>query len=180
MGRVLRGVVHGLGGLAMLVLGGCASTSGPTEPHDPFESFNRSMFSFNKVLDDAVFGPVAHGYVAVTPEPAREAVFNFFDNLAYLTTVVNQFLQGKVERGFEDTGRFIVNSTFGLAGLIDFASGVGIPRHDEDFGQTLAVWGVEPGPYLVLPLIGPSGFRDAVGIGVNRVAVPSSPYSLRI
>ena len=164
MGRRLRGNVRGLVGAAVLLLAGCAGTSGPTEPHDPYESFNRSMFSFNKALDDALFAPLAHGYVAVTPPPAREAVFNFFDNLSYLTVVVNQFLQGKIERGFEDAGRFVINSTFGLAGLVDFASGIGIPRNDEDFAQTLAIWGVGAGPYLELPVFGPRTMRGVPGI----------------
>ena len=117
-----RRIGRGLTGLSMLLLVGCASTGVETEPHDPYESFNRSMYAFNKALDDAVLGPISEGYVAVTPAPARQAVFNVFDNLAYLTTMVNQFLQGKVERGFEDAGRFIINSTFGLAGIMDPAT----------------------------------------------------------
>jgi phospholipid-binding lipoprotein MlaA len=168
MRRRFRGTVGGAAFAAVLVLAltGCASTGEDaiTEPHDPYEGFNRSMFAFNKALDDAVFNPVADGYVAITPEPARDAVFNFFDNLAYLTTVVNQLLQGKVERGFEDAGRFVINSTFGLAGLIDFAGGIGMPRHEEDFAQTLAVWGVGAGPYLELPILGPNTFRSLPGI----------------
>lgn len=152
--------------LAIAVLAGCAS-SGPTEPHDPYEGFNRSMFAVNEALDGAILEPLASGYVAITPEPVRAGVFNVFDNLAYLGTALNQFLQGKVERGFEDTGRFIVNSTFGLGGLIDFASGIGIQRHEEDFGQTLAVWGMGTGPYLELPLFGPNTFRSLPAIPVD-------------
>jgi len=159
--RMISGAMVG----ALLALSGCASTSDlATEPHDPYESFNRSMFAFNKTLDENLFSPISKGYVAVTPEPAREAVFNFFDNLGYLTTVVNQLLQGKIERGFEDAGRFLINSTFGLGGLIDFASGIEIARNQEDFDQTLAVWGVPPGPYLELPLLGPNTFRSLPGI----------------
>jgi phospholipid-binding lipoprotein MlaA len=148
------------------MLVGC-TTSGPTEPHDPYEGFNRSMFAVNDALDGAVLEPLAKGYVAITPQPVRAGVFNVFDNLAYLGTALNQFLQGKVERGFEDTGRFIVNSTFGLGGLIDFASGVGIERHEEDFGQTLAVWGMGTGPYLELPFFGPNTFRSLPAIPVG-------------
>lgn len=158
--RMMSGVV----GAAMLALSGCASTDVAMEPHDPFEPFNRSMFAFNKALDETLFSPIAKGYTAVTPAPARQAVFNFFDNLAYLTTVVNQFLQGKIERGFEDVGRFVINSTFGLGGLIDFASGLEMERNQEDFDQTLAVWGVPTGPYLELPLLGPNTFRSLPGI----------------
>lgn len=164
MRRSLRGIVSGVAGAAAIAVSGCATNGVPTEPHDPYEGFNRAMFSFNKTLDDALFGPISDGYVAVTPEPAREAVFNFFDNLAYLTTVVNQLLQGKIERGFEDAGRFVINSTFGIGGLVDFASGIGIARNQEDFDQTLTVWGVGPGPYLELPLFGPNTMRSLPGI----------------
>jgi phospholipid-binding lipoprotein MlaA len=153
---------------AALILSGCATTgSAPTEPHDPFESFNRSMFTFNKGLDEAFFGPLAQGYAHITPQPAQAAVFNFFENLAYLTTAVNQLLQGKIERGFEDAGRFVINSTFGLAGLVDFASGIDMPRNREDFGQTLAVWGLGSGPYLELPFLGPNTFRSLPGLAAD-------------
>ncbi len=169
MRRTLRGIAGGII-CATVLLSGCASTGdGVSETYDPYESFNRSMFSFNKTLDDAFFGPIADGYVAVTPEPAREAVYNVFDNLAYLTTMVNQFLQGKIERGFEDAGRFIINSTFGLGGLVDFATGIGIERNEEDFDQTLAVWGIGAGPYLELPLLGPNTFRSLPGIPADSV-----------
>jgi phospholipid-binding lipoprotein MlaA len=161
-------MMAGVLALGALALGGCAGTGGvEREPHDPYEGFNRSMFAFNKVLDDAIFGPIADGYVAVTPDPMREAVFNFFDNLAYLTTIINQMLQGKIERGLEDTGRFVINSTFGLGGLVEFASGIDIPRHEEDFGQTLAVWGLGTGPYLELPLLGPNTFRSVPGLAAD-------------
>ena len=157
-------MMWGAAGAVLLALSGCASTDVATEPHDPYESFNRNMFAFNKALDENLFSPIADGYVAITPEPAREAVFNFFDNLGYLTTVVNQLLQGKIETGMADAGRFLINSTFGLGGLIDFASGIEMPRNQEDFDQTLAVWGVSPGPYLELPLLGPNTFRSLPGI----------------
>ena len=169
--RIVRKFFQRLGrcvvaGGCALILAGCA-TSGPTEPYDPYEGFNRKMFGFNKALDEAIFGPVSRGYTAITPEAAREGIFNVFDNLAYLGTALNQFLQGKIERGFEDTGRFIINSTFGLGGLVDFASGIGIPRHEEDFGQTLAVWGLGAGPYLELPFLGPNTFRTLPAIPVD-------------
>ena len=166
----IRNAVFGIVGATMLVLSGCATIDGPTEPHDPYESFNRSMFSFNSKLDNVLLGPLSKGYVHVTPAPARTAVFNFFENLGYLTTVLNQFLQGKVERGLEDAGRFVINSTFGLGGLVDFASGIDMQRNQEDFGQTLAVWGMQPGPYLELPLLGPNSFRSLPGIPVDAAS----------
>lgn len=182
MVRRLRGTVAASVVLVLLICTGCASTGNQVrEPHDPYEGFNRSMFAFNKALDQAIFGPISKGYTAVTPAPAREAIFNFFDNLAYLTTAINQFLQGKIEKGFEDTGRFIVNSTFGLGGLVDFASGIEMPRRTEDFAQTLAVWGVGAGPYLELPLFGPNTFRSVPGIPADAVTDVvtwvNSPYN---
>lgn len=181
MQRIVRRVVLGLTGLSALLLTGCASTGVETEPHDPYEGFNRSMFAFNKALDDAVLAPLSRGYVAITPAPARQAIYNVFENLGYLTTMVNQFLQGKVERGFEDGGRFIINSTFGLGGLVDFATGVGIERNQEDFDQTLAVWGVDPGPYLELPVLGPNVVRGLPAIPADMVTDVvfwvNSPYN---
>jgi phospholipid-binding lipoprotein MlaA len=118
-------------------------------------------------LDDAFFRPLSQGYAHVTPGPARAAVYNFFENLSYLTTVVNQLLQGKIERSFEDAGRFVINSTFGLGGLVDFASGINMPRNQEDFGQTLAVWGLDSGSYLELPFLGPNTFRSLPGIAAD-------------
>lgn len=149
-----------------IALGGCAGSGPPVadETYDPLEGMNRSVFGFNKALDENLLGPISDGYVAVTPEPARDAIYNFFDNLGYLTTAANQFLQGKFERGLEDTARFVFNSTFGLAGFIDFSSGVGFERRQEDFDQTLAVWGLPPGAYLELPLLGPNTVRGLPGI----------------
>jgi len=170
MQRIARQIVLGLTGLSALLLMGCASTDVATEPHDPYEGFNRSMFAFNKALDDALIGPISEGYVAITPDPARQAIFNVFANLGYLTTMVNQFLQGKVERGFEDAGRFLINSTFGLGGLVDFATGVGIERNQEDFDQTLAVWGVDAGPYLELPILGPNTVRSLPAIPADALS----------
>lgn len=167
--RAARGLAAVIITLALLgSLAGCA-TSGPTEPHDPYEGFNRNMFAVNKALDDAILGPIAHGYMEITPDPAREAIYNAFNNLAYMGTAINQLLQGKIERGLEDTGRFIINSTFGLGGLIDFATAIGMERHEEDFGQTLAVWGMESGPYIELPVLGPNTFRSLPAIPVTMV-----------
>jgi len=136
---------------------------------DPYEDWNRGFFAFNNALDKAIIAPMAEVYVAVTPAPARTGVGNFFDNLAYPVVALNAFLQGKFEQGFEDLGRFIFNSTFGLGGLIDFSSGVGLERHEEDFGQTLAVWGFGPGFYTELPTVGPKTASEAAVIPADVV-----------
>jgi len=148
--------------LAVLALTACASSS-PYEPNDPLEPLNRKIYGFNIAADKYVLRPVAVGYDKVTPEPVKIGVDNFFDNLFYPTTIVNDFLQGKVVQGGQDTGRFVSNTLFGFFGLVDVASKMGMPEHDEDFGQTLANWGVGDGWYLMLPLLGPSTNRDAVG-----------------
>ena len=142
----------------MLVLTACATTT-PENP-DPWEKYNRGVHSFNETVDTYFLKPVAQGYVAIMPKFAERGVSNFFDNLLYPRTIVNQFLQGKFRDGATGTGRFIFNSTIGLAGFIDVATEMGIPEHKEDFGQTLAVWGVDSGPYTVLPFFGPSTLRD--------------------
>ena len=136
---------------------------------DPYEDLNRSFYAFNNALDRAIIAPAADVYVTVTPAPVRTGVGNFFDNLGYPTVFINAFLQGKFEQAFEDLGRFLFNSTFGLGGLIDFSSGVGLERHDEDFGQTLAVWGFDPGIYHDLPMIGPKTSSEAVAIPADMV-----------
>jgi phospholipid-binding lipoprotein MlaA len=150
---------------------GCAGGQTDLDPRDPWEPTNRDMYNYNDGLDQAILAPVAEQYVKL-PQGARNSVRNFFINLGYPTTVVNQFLQGKVERGFEDTMRFIFNTTFGILGLFDFAGGIGLPRHVEDFGQTFAVWGAPSGPYMVIPLLGPSTVRDAAGIPLDFLTKP--------
>ncbi len=130
------------------------------EAGDPLEPVNRASHRAGLLLDKAVLGPVSRAYVRVTPAAVRTGISNFLDNLTYPNVILNDFLQGKFEQGVQDTMRFALNTTFGLAGLIDFASAVGLERHDEDFGQTLAVWGVEEIAYLELPGFGPSSVRD--------------------
>lgn len=130
---------------------------------DPLEGFNRAMYSFNDTLDRYFLRPVAKGYRYVTPSFVRQGASNFFSNLYEPINMVNNLLQGKVGSGLSDLGRFAVNSTIGIYGLFDIASLMGLEKHDEDFGQTLAVWGVGEGPYLVLPILGPRNFRDAFG-----------------
>lgn len=145
-----------------LMLAGCAATPGRTElGNDRWENFNRGVYSFNDAVDRGALKPAAKGYQKVTPGWFRTGVGNFFSNLEYPITIVNQFLQGKGVVGLKDTGRFLLNSTLGIGGLFDVATPVGLDAHDEDFGQTLAVWGVNSGPFLNLPLFGPSTLRDA-------------------
>ncbi|WP_286239210.1 MlaA family lipoprotein [Neptuniibacter halophilus] len=134
------------------------------EDVDPWEGFNRTMFSFNDGLDTYALKPLAKGYKAVMPEPAEKGVNNFFENLADIGTMINNLLQGKFNDAGQDLGRVAFNTTFGLAGLIDVATPMGIPKHDEDFGQTFGYWGMESGPYLVLPFFGPSSVRDGIGL----------------
>lgn len=148
--------------LAMLMLCGCASTGPARERNpDPWEGFNRGVFKFNDAIDRNALKPVARVYAARVPKPVQTGVGNFFTNLGYPATVVNQFLQGKFKQGGQDVLRLVINTTLGWGGIFDVASGARLPMHDEDSGQTLGRWGVPPGPYLVLPLLGPSNLRDA-------------------
>lgn len=157
---------------ASLVLGGCATNAEFADPRDPLEPFNRAMYSLNDMLDRAFFKPLAQGYQLIVPGPVDKGVTNFFNNLEDVTTAVNNLLQLKVGRAVNDLGRVVVNSTLGIGGLFDVASNMDLPRHDEDFGQTLGTWGVASGPYLVLPVIGPTTGRDAVGVVVDWFTDP--------
>lgn len=159
---------------AMLMLSaGCASIDADLrDPRDPFEGFNRAMYRFNDGLDRAIVKPLARGYRAIVPSPVDKGVTNFFSNLADVRSAINNLLQFKVERALNDVSRVAVNTTFGVLGLIDVASNVNLPRYDEDFGQTLGAWGSEPGPYIVLPILGPSSGRDAIGLVVDWFADP--------
>jgi phospholipid-binding lipoprotein MlaA len=139
---------------------------------DPWEGFNRKMYGFNDALDTHALRPVASFYRRVTPGFIVEGVSNFFSNLGEPVTVINQLLQGKVRNAVSDTGRFLLNSTVGVLGLFDVAGRAQIPHHKEDFGQTLGVWGAGPGPYLVLPFLGPSTVRDLSGRGVDYADNP--------
>jgi phospholipid-binding lipoprotein MlaA len=141
-------------------LSGCA-TPGRTTMEDPWQPMNRGIYAFNDTLDRYAVKPAAKGYKAVTPNWVRARIGQFFLNLGYPVTMVNQLLQGKPVLFAQDTGRFITNTTIGLGGLFDVADRMGMPAHEEDFGQTLAVWGVPSGPYFVLPFYGPSTARDA-------------------
>ncbi|HHI75996.1 MAG TPA: VacJ family lipoprotein [Gammaproteobacteria bacterium] len=156
----------------LLFLGGCATDPDFADPRDPLEPFNRAMFSLNDLLDRAVIRPLAEGYQAIVPAPVDRGVTNFFNNLEDVTTAINNLLQFKIGRAASDVGRVLVNTTLGIGGLFDVASNMDLPRHDEDFGQTLGTWGVATGPYLVLPVIGPSSGRDAVGVVVDWFTDP--------
>ncbi len=158
-----------------LLLTGCASTSVPgagNDPRDPYENYNRAMFEFNRKLDDNVLKPVATGYVNVVPSFMRTAVGNFFANIGDVWTAVNNYLQGKPKDGTSDVARVVFNSTIGIAGLIDVATPMGLPKHEEDFGQTLGVWGTKSGPYVVLPFFGSSTLRDTFAKPVDLYADP--------
>ncbi|WP_345815651.1 MlaA family lipoprotein [Paraburkholderia sp. PREW-6R] len=148
------------------VISGCA-TGPDRKPGDPFEPVNRVVFNFNDGLDRYVAVPVAKGYQKVTPQPLRTAVSNFFSNLGDLSNAANALLQLKITDATEDIVRFAFNSTFGLGGLLDWATPAGLPKHHQDFGLTLGHWGIPSGPYLVLPLFGPSTVRDSLGLVVD-------------
>jgi phospholipid-binding lipoprotein MlaA len=172
----LPGMKRGSLLLALFVLtsAGCASIPGgkPPDPSDRFERFNRSVYIFNDALDRSVARPVARAYVKVTPRPIRTGVTNFFSNLSSPVTIVNQLLQAKF-RGFgTDTARLVVNTTLGIGGLFDPATRMGLQAGDEDFGQTLGHWGMPSGPYLMLPLLGPSTIRDGVGTFADQFSEP--------
>jgi phospholipid-binding lipoprotein MlaA len=155
--------------LTLLVAGalaGCA-TGPDRKPGDPLEPMNRQIFKFNDALDRTIAQPVAKGYQKVTPQPIRQAISNFFSNLGDLGNAANNILQLKITDATEDVMRFVMNSTFGIGGLLDFATPAGLPKHHEDFGLTLGRWGVPAGPYLVLPLFGPSSVRDSTGYIVD-------------
>ncbi|MEY3882863.1 MAG: hypothetical protein RIS87_357 [Pseudomonadota bacterium] len=149
-----------IGLITLSLLSGCATNANK----DPLEGINRGIYKFNDVADKAVIKPVATAYKAVTPTPIRKGINNFFSNLASITTILNDLLQLKFASAFTDAGRFVINSTFGIAGIFDVASMDKVAIHKEDFGQTLGFWGVGNGAYLVLPLLGPSSLRDVTGL----------------
>ena len=163
--------------LALAILaGGCASVPNP-DPRDPFEGFNRAVYKFNDGFDRAIAKPVATAYKTVTPDPVRNGVRNFFSNIADVFIGVNNLLQGKPEEALTDWSRFAFNTTFGFLGIADWATDMGLEKHDEDFGQTFGRWGAGSGPYLVLPFLGPSDVRDGVGTGFDMYTDPVSNHT---
>jgi len=158
--RSLRAWSSGAAIAAALLLAGCA-TGPDRKPGDPLEPMNREIFKFNDAADKYVARPIAQGYVKVTPSPLRTAISNFFSNIGDIGNFANNLLQLRITDATEDLMRFAFNSTFGIGGLIDWATPAGLPKHNQDFGLTLGHYGVPSGPYLVLPLLGPSSVRDS-------------------
>ncbi len=168
----MRSMVRaGLSVLLFAALAACAHK--PTHsPSDPLESVNRSVFAFNNVADEYVLEPVARGYVKVVPRPVRRGIGNFLSNLGYPVVIANDLLQLKFVQAARDTGRFLLNTTLGMAGFFDPATDVGLTKTNEDFGQTLGYWGVGDGWFLMLPFLGPSSNRDLVGLVADSYAQP--------
>lgn len=166
-----RPAVRLAGALLALLLAGCASVAQP-DPRDPWEGYNRSMTRFNDAVDDAVVKPVANAYKAVLPQPVRTGVGNFFGNLGDAWSFVNNVLQAKPEGALHSFWRVVVNTTIGLGGVFDPATEMRLERRREDFGQTLGYWGAGPGPYLVLPLLGPSTLRDTLALPLDFYGNP--------
>lgn len=151
----------------LLSLGGCAGK--PENKDDPLEGWNRGVYKFNKAVDTVIAKPLTKGYQAVTPDLVEDGISNLFSNLEDVPNMLNNLFQGKIKDSFSDLGRFIINSTIGIAGLWDPASSMGMEKHNEDFGQTLGAWGVESGPYIMLPFLGPSTLRDTVSYPVDSI-----------
>lgn len=164
--------------LASLLVG-CASLPPGRfpDPQDPFERYNRAAFSFNEAIDRVILKPVSQAYRAVVPSFAQRGLTNFFGNLSDVPTAANDLLQGKLTMAATHLGRLAINTTFGLAGLMDVATPMGLERQREDFGQTLGRWGLASGPYLVLPILGPSSLRDAFALPADFVLDPVSHVS---
>lgn len=175
--------------LAAMLLAGCASAAtqesgapdtndpGPApEDGDPLETLNRATYQFNDVFDSYLLRPVARGYQKITPRPVRKGVTNFFRNLLTPVDIANNLLQAKFVPALSDTGRLLLNTTLGVGGIFDPATEAGLAVHDEDFGQTLAVWGVPAGPYVVLPFLGPSTLRDAFALYPDSQLTPFVQY----
>lgn len=175
MKQIFSGMLIGV----VIILGGCATT-GEVEPQtvaskvDPYENFNRKMFGFNDRVDNYVAEPISNAYKWITPQFMQTGVFNFFNNLKNVNVVINDVLQAKFSQSAEDTGRLAINSTVGVGGLFDVAKHVGLEQNEEDFDQTLAVWGVPQGSYLVLPILGPSTARGIPGAAFDTAANPAS------
>lgn len=159
--------------LAFTLLQGCA-TGPQANPADPLEPFNRSVYSFNEGLDRAVLKPVATAYQNITPAPVRTGVTSFFENISDVWSFVNNVLQAKPAEAMDSLFRVTTNTLWGLGGIFDVASELKIPKHKEDFGQTLGTWGLKSGPYVVLPLFGPSSVRDSAGLVVDLQGNPLS------
>jgi phospholipid-binding lipoprotein MlaA len=174
--------------IALFLLGGCATT-GNSDPRDPLEPMNRAIYKFNDGFDRAIAKPAAELYRAVFPPIVRTGVSNFFSNINDVIVALNNLLQGKVPEAINDVGRILVNTTLGIFGVMDVATELGVPKNNEDFGQTLGRWGFGDGPYIVLPFLGPSSVRDTFGwvgdiytsplVGIEDVRVRNSVIAFR-
>ena len=164
---------------AGLILGGCATPPDPAGVNDPYEATNRAIFDFNLKVDRLALKPTAEIYQDYVPEGGRDALRAALDNLHAPVVLANDLLQGEGSRAVDTSGRFLINSTLGLGGLFDVAARLGIESHDEDFGQTLAVWGAGEGPYVMLPLLGPSNPRDAAGKAVDIALDPTEYIKIK-
>ena len=151
----------------LLLLGSGCATTGTVDPRDPLEGMNRSFFSFNQFMDRKLFDPIGRVYKAVLPAPVNRGVSNMFSNVNDIAVIANDVLQFKLGQAISDLARLVFNSTIGILGFFDVSSHAGLPKHDEDLGQTLAKWGFGPGPFLVAPFLGPTTVRDAIGFGVE-------------
>jgi phospholipid-binding lipoprotein MlaA len=167
MNRIIISLLFLLGALS-----GCATTQTTDGAADPLQPINRVGYSINDTLDEALLKPVAETYEEYTPQLIRTGITNFFDNLNYLNVILNSFLQGKLGQGLSDTTRFVFNSTLGLGGLMDVGTAMGLPAHDEDFGQTLAVWGFGQGSYLYIPVQGPNTVSTLPDIAISYFLNP--------
>lgn len=159
---------------SLLLLGGCATNG---DRRDPLEPLNRAVYRFNETVDDAAIKPVAQVYKDVLPQPVRTGIGNFFSNLDDVLVLLNDLLQFKLEHAATDLSRLVWNTTAGIAGIFDVATGMGLEKRDEDFGQTLGYWGIGDGPYLVLPILGPSSLRDLTGRVVDWQFDPVTQHS---
>ncbi len=161
--------------LIMTLLSACATTSS-RDPQDPFEGFNRSAFNFNQAMDRNFFNPIAKFYNAILPEFINQGISNFFSNLREISVIVNDILQLKIGQAVADFARMVFNTTIGLLGFFDVSTKMGLVKHNEDFGQTLAKWGFSSGPYFVIPLFGPTTLRAATSLGVDGVLLSPTTY----
>ncbi len=161
--------------LLMVLVSACA-TNGSRDPQDPFERFNRSTFKFNQAMDETIFNPIGRAYDAILPKFINQGISNFFSNLREISIIVNDILQLKIGQSVSDFARLVFNSTIGLLGFFDVSSNMGLPKHNEDFGQTLATWGFGSGPYFVVPFFGPTTPRAATSFGVDGVLLSPTAY----
>ncbi len=153
--------------LISILLFGCATTASLDE-RDPLENFNRGVYSFNQTMDEIIFNPISKLYKAITPDIIEKGVSNFFSNLGDLSVIANEILQLKFDKAASDVSRVLINSTIGLLGFFDISSEIGLPKHNEDFGQTLAQWGFKSGPYIVVPFFGPATLRDLSALVIDK------------